>query len=143
MSNPRLSISQLAGLSVTGGFLMWAGWPPSPAFICLFIGFVPLLVVEDELQKRALPPTGWQLFGVGFLFFLTWNALTTWWIWNASPGGAIFAIVTNSLVMCIPYLLYFRTKRLLGAQPGYISLIVYWVGFEFLHYKWELAWPWL
>ena len=26
---------------------------------------------------------------------------------------------------------------------GYLSFIVYWISFEYLHINWELTWPWL
>src|SRR5688572_19377072 len=74
---------------------------------------------------------------------LLWNILTTWWIWNASAVGALSAILANSLIMCLPWLLMFFTKRKFGRWIGYSSLIIFWLTFEYIHHNWELSWPWL
>ncbi len=72
-----------------------------------------------------------------------WNILVTWWVWNASLPGALGAFFANSLIMCLPWLLFYFTKRQLGRWVGYGSLLIYWVGFEYIHHNWELSWPWL
>src|SRR5687768_1497790 len=74
---------------------------------------------------------------------LFWNIATTWWVWNASPAGAIGAFLANSLVMCVPWLLFYFTKKTMGRWIGYSSLIIYWLTFEYIHHNWELSWPWL
>ena len=74
----------------------------------------------------------------------TWNVTTTWWIWNASEPGAIAAFLANSLLMCLPWLAFRITKRKLGNTIGYISLIAFWLCFEYIHlHDWGLSWPWL
>jgi apolipoprotein N-acyltransferase len=45
--------------------------------------------------------------------------------------------------MAIVWQLFHLTKKNLGVAPGYISLFVYWIGFEYLHLNWEISWPWL
>ena len=103
----------------------------------IFVSFVPLLWVENEVQS-------WKKFlGCALLHFFLWNALTTWWIWNASPVGSVGAFVVNSIVMSIPWLLYKWTRRAWGNWIGYGSLVLYWLAFEYLHLNWELSWPWL
>ena len=75
---------------------------------------------------------------------LVWNVTTTWWIWNASPPGAIGAFLANSLLMCFPWLGFKVTKKWLGERVGYISLIAFWMCFEYIHLQdWGLSWPWL
>lgn len=79
-----------------------------------------------------------------YLAMFTWNAATTWWIWNASATGAIMAILTNSLLMCIPWMGFRYVKTKLGNTWGYTSLIFFWLCFEYLHLQdWGLSWPWL
>src|SRR5690606_20992454 len=46
-------------------------------------------------------------------------------------------------IMCLPWLLFYFTKRKFGSITGYVSLIIYWLSFEYLHHNWELSWPWL
>ncbi len=69
--------------------------------------------------------------------------LTTWWIWNSSEVGAVAAVLFNSFLMSIPFLLMHLTKKKFGNILGYSSLIIYWMAFEYLHHTWELSWPWL
>jgi apolipoprotein N-acyltransferase len=73
-----------------------------------------------------------------------WNILTTWWIWNASLPGAIGAFLANSLIMCVPWLGFKIAKNRLGEKWGYLSLIAFWMCFEYIHlHDWGLSWPWL
>ena len=128
--------------AVLSGLLFWLGWPPNGIPVFLFIGFVPLLFIEDQLSKiDGKKPK--KLFLYIYPGFLIWNGLSTWWLYNASPAGGIMTSVLNALLMCIPFLLFHITKNQIGNRVGYISLPVYWIAFEYLHHNWELAWTWL
>lgn len=73
-----------------------------------------------------------------------WNVATTWWIWNASAPGALAAFFANSFIMCLPWLGYKIVKERKGLLVGSISLISFWMCFEFIHlHDWGLSWPWL
>ncbi len=75
---------------------------------------------------------------------LVWNIATTWWIWNASPPGAVGAFLANSLIMCLPWLGFKIAKKWLGERIGYVALIAFWMCFEYVHLQdWGLSWPWL
>lgn len=124
-------------LSLSGGLLLWAGWPVSPLTLLLFVAWIPLLFVEKQVHNWK------RFFGYAYLHFLVWNLLTTWWVWNASVEGAWGAFLVNSLVMTIPWILFKFTRRQFGDRLGYASLVLYWLSFEFLHLNWELSWPWL
>lgn len=124
-------------VAIAGALLLWAAWPVSPFTLLIFVAWTPLLWVEDHAQRR------WQFFAIVYLHMLIWNVLTTWWVWNASPAGAMGAFFANSLVMSIPWMLTRSVKKRFGARIGYASLAVFWVAFEFLHQNWELSWPWL
>lgn len=120
-----------------GSVLLWAAWPVSPLTVLIFIAWLPLLWVEDHV-------TNWKkLFALVYLHMLAWNILVTWWIWNASAAGALSAFFANSLIMCVPWLLFHFTKKKFGRWIGYGSLVIYWLAFEYLHHNWELSWPWL
>lgn len=92
---------------------------------------------SDSYRKR------WLVFVWTYVGFVGWNALTTWWIWHASPAGSVAAIMLNALFMAVVWLLFHITRQQLGNAMGYFSLPLYWLAFEFLHLRWELAWPWL
>ncbi|MEJ7739054.1 MAG: apolipoprotein N-acyltransferase [Chitinophagaceae bacterium] len=124
-------------LAVLSGCLLWASWPVSPLTFLIFIAFVPLLWVENTCTRIG------RFFGYAFITLLIWNSATTWWICNSTVPGGISAIIANSLIMCIPWLLFYVIKRRLGQATGYTALIVLWLSFEYIHLNWQLSWPWL
>jgi len=125
-------------LSVLTGLLLYAAWPESPLTGLIFIAFLPLLWLERQGIRRA------RFFGWTYLSMLIWNAATTWWIWNSTAPGAIGAILANSLLMCVPWILFHWVRQRMGNNFGYISLIVFWLSFEYFHLQnWGLSWPWL
>lgn len=129
------------GLATLSGGLLGLGFPGIVPFpVLLFTGFVPLLVLENELSGQA--KAGRKVFTSAYITFITWNILTTWWVANSAMAAGIFAIAANSLFMAVVFWLFHRTRR---AMPrlGYLSLIAYWLAFEFLHLNWDLTWPWL
>ncbi|MCX8020772.1 MAG: apolipoprotein N-acyltransferase [Chitinophagaceae bacterium] len=120
------------------GLLLWASWPVSPFTFLIFIAWIPLLWVETKVSS-----TKKFLLHVYTAMFI-WNVTTTWWIWYATIPGAICAFLANSLLMCIPWLIYKKVKKRLGQNKGYIALIAFWMAFEFFHLQdWGLSWPWL
>jgi apolipoprotein N-acyltransferase len=125
-------------IAFAGGLLLWAAWPVSPLTFLIFIGWVPLLWLESKVKSRK------KFFGLTYIVMFIWNVATTWWIWNASAPGAISAFLANSLIMCLPWLGFKIVKKRLGEKIGYISLIAFWMCFEYIHLQdWGLSWPWL
>jgi apolipoprotein N-acyltransferase len=46
--------------------------------------------------------------------------------------------------MCLPWLGFRITKKWLGENFGYASLLAFWMCFEYIHLQdWGLSWPWL
>jgi apolipoprotein N-acyltransferase len=129
---------QQLGLAFASAVLAFAAWPVSPATMLIFIAWVPLLWLESVVESRK------QFFLLTYLTMFIWNVATTWWIWNASVPGALAAFVANSLLMCLPWLGFKIARKWLGNTWGYISLIAFWMLFEFIHLQdWGLSWPWL
>jgi len=124
-------------LAFFSGFLLYAAWPVSPFSFLIFIALIPLLWLEQQGISRS------KFFGAVYLAMLTWNAATTWWIWNSTDVGAVSAILANSLLMSIPWMGFYNVKKRLGEKWGYIALICFWLCFEYIHLNWELTWPWL
>ncbi|MCH2080923.1 apolipoprotein N-acyltransferase [Kordia sp.] len=135
--------ARLLGLSTLSGVLLGVGFPDLiPVPFLMFIGFIPLLLVEDEISKQQPKRAGWQVTKFAFHTFVVWNIISTYWVGNAALGGGFFAIWVNAALMCIPFLLFHLTKR---ATPklANISFIAYWFSFEYIHLNWDLTWPWL
>lgn len=130
-------------LSALSGFMLAMAFPgllPFPWL--LFIGFVPLLILQRELEADRSKGEKQRLFPYAYQTFFLWNALATFWVTNTALAAGLFAVVVNSLLMCIPFLLFQQTARVLP-RFGYASFVAYWISFEYLHMQWDLSWPWL
>jgi len=135
---------QLLLISLIGGILLSLAWPERGFAGLLFIGMVPLLLIE-EIISESRPQFGrFSVLFYTYPAFFIWNVLTTWWIYNSTGIGAILAIVLNSLFMAIVFQLFHYSKTKLNTSfAGYAGLVFYWISFEYLHLNWDLNWPWL
>ena len=124
-------------LSTCSGLLLGLGFPGFlPAPFLLLVAWVPLLLLQREgAGTRAV-------FAHGFNAFLLYNILATFWVTNTAFFAGLFAVTVNSLLMCLPWLLFHWTTRL-SPRVAYLSLLAGWIAFEHFHYNWSLNWPWL
>lgn len=126
------------------GCMLGFSWPYTGSITPLiFIAFVPLLWYENILQQSHLSRKWLRILTGTYLCFLCFNIITTWWIYYASLPGMLMATIFNSLFMTLVFSLYYFTKQHLRQNTALICLIFYWLGFEWLHFNWELSWPWL
>jgi len=133
----------LLGLSLLSGLLLGLAWY-SPTTILLFIGFAPILAIEQHIAQHPYRRPLLTLWGYTYLAFLVWNVSATWWLWNSSPGASIFAFTANSFLMTIPILLFHITKKASTKKFGYLSFFMCWLAWEHLHLQdWGFSWPWL
>ncbi len=129
--------------AVLSGLLLIPAWYEWGHGLLLFIALVPMLAVEDYIDKNRHQYRSVVVFYYAYLAFLIWNAATTWWIFNATPAGMVFAILVNTLLLSLVFWAFHIIKRRLGAGPGYFSLIVFWITFEHFYFNAEISWPWL
>ena len=112
---------------------------PHCGWVALF-GLVPLLCADHIASINGI-----RRFRIWhYSFFVLWNAITTWWVANATLGGAIFAVLANALQMSLVFGLFRLSKRRLGGILPYIFLAVAWIAWE----RWylqsaQISWPWL
>ena len=130
-------------LALLSGLLLTFAWFPHGCTPLIFISFVPLFILEKNITETPEKHHRATLFLSGYLAFLTWNVLTTWWVKNASVGGAALAILCNSLLMTLVFWFYHRVKKKTGEKWAYLILCSFWITGEFLHLDWDLSWPWL
>src|SRR5512138_763414 len=90
-------------LSVLSGLLLAAAWPARGFLGLLFIGLIPLLLVEDRISAHRHQFFRFSALLYSYPAFFTWNLLTTWWIVNSTTIGAVMAIVLNSFFMSIVF----------------------------------------
>ena len=123
---------------LTGG-LLTAAWPTWGTAPVIFIGLVPLLLIEGRIAQGEKG----RVFWLSFLAFLVWNVATTWWVWNATPAATL-AWILNALFMATVFYVFHLTKKRVCNNPwGNFFLIPYWMAFEYLTYLWAAKWPWL
>ena len=106
-----------------------------------FFSWVPLLLIENNILNNKYKPS--KVFIHALLVFFIYNIGTTWWIWNSSPLGGVLAILANTFLMSFAFLIYHLVRKFIGSKQGLISLPFLWIGFEYLHYHWDISWPWL
>lgn len=127
-------------LSILSGVLLSASWPANGFTPLIFIALVPLLFIQQYLGDSGKKGMFWY----SWLAFLIWNVLTTWWIWNSTPGGALTAFILNSLFTAVVFQLYHLSKKkLFDNKRGMFILLFYWVTWEYFHMNWDLTWSWL
>lgn len=129
--------------SLLSGALLALSWPAIGWAPLIFIAWVPLLMVEEIVLRDGRPYNNLRLFGHAYLAFLTWNIGATWWIVNASLGGALLAFIANSALMAGVFTLFHAARKRIPSARSIWYLPVFWLAFEFLHHDWDLTWPWL
>ncbi|MBO4744359.1 MAG: apolipoprotein N-acyltransferase [Bacteroidales bacterium] len=130
-------------LSVLSGLLLAAAWPTYGFAPIVFVAFVPLLIIEKDLGANTKHGS-WIIMLYSFIAFLIFNSITTWWICYASGVGGILACVLNAFLMTLTFQIYhFVRFNAFDKNKGQLALIPFWIGFEKLHYTWEINWPWL
>ena len=131
-------------LSVLSGVILSLGWPMNGFPFLLFFGFVPLLFVEDFIDRRREFFHKYSIVKFSFIAFFTWNLFTIYWIWNSTIAGGVMALLLNPIFMTIAFAVYHLSKRVfLNRTHAIYLLLFYWVAFEFVHLDWDLSFPWL
>lgn len=145
---PKISYDQLLKFplytySLLSGLLLIAAWPPHCLGPVSFIAFIPLLLLFDAIQKDAKKSKGFRFFMHTYIALLIWNVGSTWWVYNSTAAGGVFAITVNALLMCVPMMLAYFIRKKSTESAGLLSFILFYLVFEYWHLNWELAWPWL
>lgn len=132
------------GLSTLSGLLLAFGFPVSPLTPLIFLGFVPLLMIEKEIAESREGTSKLDVWKYAYHAFVVWNIITTYWVSNSAsfPAG-IIAIWLNSFFMSIPFVLFHQTRKMMPRNFMYIAFIANWLSWEYLHLRWEISWPWL
>ena len=111
---------------------------PNTGFIALF-GILPLLCMDriaTLLEKK-------RVWIYHYSAFVLWNAITTFWVCNATVGGGLFAIFANALQMSVVFGLFRLSKKKFSGSLPYIFLMVTWIAWERFYFDAEISWPWL
>jgi apolipoprotein N-acyltransferase len=104
---------------------------------------IPFFFIEDQVFRHPDRLGKLNVFWLTYPGFLLWNVLTTWWIWNSTEVGSIFAWMLNTLFMSATFYFFHLTRRNLTSRAGALVLVFFWITFEYLHHNWDGTWPWL
>ncbi len=103
------------------------------------VGFVPLLIA-DAVATQCRLKRFWLLH---YFTFVLWNALTTFWVCNATLGGGIFAVLANALQMSVVWGIFRFSKKYFKGPLPYLFLAAMWIAWERRYFSVDISWPWL
>ena len=104
------------------------------------LGLLPLLVAERLAAQQQVKHFWWWHYAA----FVLWNAATTWWVGEATVGGAVFAIAANALQMSVIFGSFRWVKKRISGVLPYLYLAAAWMAWErFYLTSAQISWPWL
>jgi apolipoprotein N-acyltransferase len=109
----------------------------------MFGAFVPLLFLLNEWHDKTKEGEKFKVLQYVYNTFIIWNIVSTYWVANTAFSAGIFAIVVNSLFMCVPVWLYLQAKKHTSPALSVLAFAAFWISFEYGHMRWDLTWPWL
>ena len=125
-------------LALTSGLLLGVPWIIPSFFFLIFIAWVPFFQLEKNLHNNR---NRHALLNYVFPGFLLWNLLGAWWVMQAQWLGAILIFLANSLLQALVFWSASRVRSSLKI-PLIIPFLFIWLGYEYFHNIWDLAWPW-
>jgi apolipoprotein N-acyltransferase len=133
----------LVGLSVIGGVLSGLAWTGWCSGLILLIAFVPFFLIENYLfenPKRFTPNAFFLFILPGFVIF---SIIGIGWMRVASITGAICVIMGLSFLMAFTTWMAHIIRLRAGTVAGFVSMIVFWLAYEFLSLNVNIVSPWL
>lgn len=123
--------------ALLSGLLLAGAWPNYGFAPLLLVAFIPLFHLINSDIKRFK-----KLLLAALVFFI-WNAICTWWIYNAHWVGMVAAVSLNTIMMTLVVFVYLRFKKYLSNSNGWLLFVSCWLSMEYLMYRWDLLWPWM
>ena len=111
---------------------------PHTGFLAL-IALVPLLCMDRIASELRLK----HVWVYHYSTFVLWNAMTTFWVCNATVGGGLFAIFANAFQMSLIFSVFRYSKKKFDGILPYLLLMTMWIGWERAYFDAEISWPWL
>ncbi len=124
--------------SVIAGIFLGLSFSPFNLVFLSILGFALLIQLVDQGTSFR------QVMYYTFPGLLMWNIISSYWLIFATVSGGLAAILANAIIMTIPLGFSHYIRKYVGNT--FISALLSasaWVVYEFLHYRWDLAWPWL
>lgn len=140
-------------LALASALILFLAWPPIPySSLLLLVGFVPLLIAVERVIRGDYRHKGRKIFTLAFLTGVVWNTASIYWVFNAM--NAYLPAVVSLLIALIPFCLapalmatafrlYYQLRKRQSIWWSFLGLISFWIGYEYLHQSWDLAFPWM
>jgi apolipoprotein N-acyltransferase len=140
-------------LALLSAALLWLAWPPIPyTSLILLIALLPLMIALQDIEESGNKNKGRLFFFTAGLTFLSWNIASIYWVFNSLNAvmptfiAALLAIIPFGLGALLMTLSFWLNKKIArNTKPiiADISLIGFWMSYEYLHQSWDLKFPWM
>ena len=123
---------------VVSGILLALAWNSFLPAFSLFFAFIPLLYLinyTDSSNRRV--------FNSSFIAYFIFHLATVWWIYKSGIAGFLAVIIINSFLMAAATSLANYVKQVYAKFAAYWAFAVFWISFEYIHYSWDLQWPFM
>jgi apolipoprotein N-acyltransferase len=124
--------------AVFSGLLFALTWNTKLPAVSLFIAFVPFFFIIENTKNSRI-----AVFNYAFLTIILFHVGTVWWLAKSSFWGFLVIIISNSLYFAVAILLVFILRQNFGRTSGLFAFPVIWTSFEYIHFSWELSWPFM
>ena len=95
---------------------------------------------------------GCKVFTLAFVTGFVWNTASIYWVFNAMNAQlptiaslliALIPFALAPLLMALAFRLYYQLRKRRSIGWSFLGLISFWIGYEYLHQSWGLAFPWM
>jgi len=117
-------------------------WFGGPGYF-LFGAFVPMLLIQEEFNGPKKKGIKNRFFTWYTLTFLCWNIVNVYWIKNAVWIGAIAAIIINTILMVVPFMIYHYVWKRAHRALAYTLFVTAWIAAEYIYLHGEISFPWI
>ena len=128
-------------LSILSGFLLGLSFPPYIFSPFLVVAFLPLLIVNELAVRNQISYK--MTFLCSWLAFIVWNIIVSYWLYNTVIIPVVLLHLINPLFFAIIFTLFRVVYQKIGKNIAFFTLFTLWLSFEFLHHRWELAYPFM
>lgn len=130
-------------LSVIGGILSGLAWMGWCSGLILLIAFIPFFLIENYLFDRPKKYTPNSFFIIILPGFVIFSIISLGWMRVASITGALCVIMGLSFCMSFTMWLAHVIRLKGGNIAGFVALITFWLGYEYITLNVNIISPWL
>jgi len=134
----------LFALSASTAVLLGISFPPFPLGVFACVGFVPFLLLTDQIQNYG------RYFRYSYATFFIFSLITLYWVGGFTHGRDPYLMIAGGALLLFQPLfftlvasIYYFVKSKIKHHYTVWSFPFIWVTFEWLYALDEFAFPWL